>query len=71
MGDAWDIHDLWLMYSSYVTNGRHTERPRFTVDVQDTSALQKTVRTPRTNQAQTKNYVSAIGIDFPTPSHTT
>ena len=27
------------------------------------------VRTPRTNQAQTRNYLSAIGINFPTPSH--
>ena len=33
--------------------------------------LRKTVRTPRTDQAQTKNYLSAIGTDFPTPSHTT
>ena len=41
------------------------------VDIQDTSALQKMVRTPRTDQAQTKNYISAIGINFPTPSHTT
>ena len=71
MGDVWNMHDLRLMYGSYVTNGRHTECPCFTVDVQDKSALQKTVRTTRTNQAQTKNYLSAIGINFPTPSHTT
>ena len=60
-----------MTYGSYVTNGRHTERPRFMVDVQDTSALQKMVRTPRTDQAQTTNYLSAIGINFPTPSPTT
>ena len=71
MGDVWNIHDLWLMYRTYATNGRYMEHPRFTVDIQDTSALQKTVRTPRTDQAQTKNYLSAIGINFPTPSHTT
>ena len=70
MGDIRNIHDLQLTYGSYVTNGRCTERPRFTVDVQDMSALRKTVRTPRTDQAQTKNYLSAIGINFPTPSHT-
>ena len=71
MGDVQNIHDLWLMYRTYATNGRHMERARFTVDIQDTSALRKTVRTPRTDQAQTKNYLSAIGINFPTPSHTT
>ena len=71
MGDVRNIHDLWLMYGSYATNGRCTECPRFTVDVQDTSALQKMVRTPRTDQAPTRNYLSAIGINFPTPSPTT
>ena len=71
MGDVQNIHDLWLTYGSYVTNGRHMECPCFTVDIQDTSALQKTVRTPRTDQAQTRNYLSAIGINFPTPSPTT
>ena len=71
MGDVQNLHDLRLTYSLYATNGRHTERPHFTVDVQDTSALQKMVRTTRTDQAQTKNYLSAIGINFPTPSHTT
>ena len=72
MGDVRNIHNLWLMYGSYVTNGRRTEHPHFTVDVlQDMSALWKMVRTSRTDQAQTKNYLSAIGINFPTPSHTT
>ena len=71
MGDVRNIHDLWLTYSSYVTNGRCTEHPCFTVDVQDMSALQKAVRTPRTDQAQTRNDPSAIGINFPTSSHTT
>ena len=70
MGDVWNIHNLWSTYGSYATNGRRTERPRFMVDIQDTSALWKMVKTPRTNQAQTKNYLSAIGINFPTPSHT-
>ena len=71
MGDVLNFHDLWSMYGSYVTNGRCTEHPRFTVDVQDMSALRKMVRTPRTDQAQTRNYLSAIGIIFPTPSPTT
>ena len=71
MGDVRNIHNLRLMYGLYTTNGRSTEHPRFMVDVQDTSALWKMVRTPRTNQEQTKNYLSAIGINFPTPSHTT
>ena len=71
MGDVWNIQDLWLTYGLYATNGRCTEHPCFTVDVQDTSTLQKTVRAPRTNEAQTRNYLSAIGINFPTPSHTT
>ena len=71
MGDVWSIHDLLLTYGTYVTNGRCMERPHFMVDVQDTSALWKMVRTPRTNQAQTRHYLSAIGINFPTPSPTT
>ena len=71
MGDVWNIHDLRLTYGTYVTNSRCTEHPHFTVDVQDTSALWKMVRAPRTDQAQTRNYLSAIGINFPAPSPTT
>ena len=71
MGDRWDIHDLQLMYGLYATNGRRTEHSCFMVDVQVMSALWKTFRTPRTDQAQSKNYLSVIGINFPTPSHTT
>ena len=71
MGDIQNIHDLQLTYGTYVTNGRHTEHPRFMVDVQNMSALWKMVRTPRTDKAQTRNYLSAIGINFPTPSPTT
>ena len=71
MGDVRNIHNLWMTYSLYATNIRHMECPRFTVDVQDTSALQKIVRTPRTKQAQTRNYLSVIGINFPIPSPTT
>ena len=71
MGDVWNIHGLWLTYGTYATNSIHTEGPHFRVDVQDTSALRKMVRTPRTDQAQTKNYLSAIGTNFPAPSHTT
>ena len=70
-GDIWNIHDLWLTYGSYATHGRHMERPCLTVDVQNMSSLRKMVRTPTTDQAQTKNYLSAIGINFPTPSPTT
>ena len=71
MGDIWNIHDLQLTYGSYVTNHRRTEHPCFMVDVQDTSALWEMVRTPKTNQARTRNYLSAIGINCPTPSPTT
>ena len=71
MGDIWNIHDFRLMYGTYVTNGRHMERSHFMVDIQNMSALWKTVRAPRTDQAQTRNYLSAIGIYFPTPSPTT
>ena len=52
----------------YMTNGRHMECPGFTADVQDTSALRKMSRTPRTDQAETRNYLSVIEINFPTPS---
>ena len=71
MGDVWNIHDLRLIYGSYVTYSRCTECAPFTVDVQDMSALRMMVRTTRMDQAQTQNYLSAIGINFPTPSHTT
>ena len=71
MGDVQNIQDVWLTYGLYATNHRCTEHPHFTVDVQDMSALWKTVRTPRTDQAQTRNYLSAIGTNFPSPSHTT
>ena len=65
MGDVQNIHNLQLMYSTYATNSRRMEHPHFMVDVQDMSALQKMVRTPRTDQAQTRNYLSAIEINFP------
>ena len=68
MGDIRNIHDLQLTYGMYMTNSRHMEHPHFMVDVQDTSALWKTVRTPTTDKAQTRNYLSAIGINFPSPS---
>ena len=70
MGDIWNIHNLWLTYGMYATNGRRTEHSRFTVDIQGTSALQKMVRTPKTNKPQ-KNYLSEIGINFATLSPTT
>ena len=38
MGDVRNIHDLWLTYGTYVSNGRHMECSRFTVDVQGTPA---------------------------------
>ena len=59
------------MYGMYMTNGRCMEHSRFMVDIQDMSALQKTVRTSTTDKEQTRNYLSAIGINFPTPSPTT
>ena len=71
IGDVWNIHDLQLTYGTYATNGRCMERSRFMVDIQDMSALWKTVRTSRTDKAHTRNYLSAIGIKFPTPSPTT
>ena len=64
MGDVWIIHNLQLIYSTYMSNSRHMEHQHFMADVQDMSALWKMVRTPRTNQAQTRNYLSAIGINF-------
>ena len=71
MGDVRNIHDLQLMYGMYMTNSRRTECSRFTVDVQDALALWKMVRTSRTDKAQPRNYLSVIGINFPTPSPTT
>ena len=70
-GDIQKIHNLQLTYGTYATTGRHMECPRFTVDIQDMSALWKMVRTSRNDKAQTRNYLSAIGNIFPTPSPTT
>ena len=53
MGDVWNVHDLQLMYSTYMSNGRHMECSHFMVDVQDMPAPQKMVRTPKADKAQT------------------
>ena len=53
MGDVWNVHDLWLTYGTYASNGRHMEHSCFTVDIQDMSAPWNTVRTPNlTNHRQ-------------------
>ena len=52
-GDIWNVHDLWLMYGTYASNGRCTEHSHFTVDIQGTPAPQKMVRTAKTDKAQT------------------
>ena len=70
MGDVQNVHDLWLTYSTYASNDRHTECSCFTVDVQGMPALQKMVRTPKLTKHR-QNYLSVIGINFPTPSPTT
>ena len=54
MGDIQIIHDLQLMYSTYTSNGRHTECSHFMVDVQVTPSPWKTVRTPKNDKAQTQ-----------------
>ena len=54
MGDVQDVHDLQLMYGMYASNSRHTECSCFTVDVQGTSALWKTVRTPKLTKHRQK-----------------
>ena len=70
MGDVHNVHDLWLTYSTYMSDGRCTECSHFMVDKQGMPALQMMVRTP--NQHSTdNNYLSAIGINFPSPSPTT
>ena len=53
MGDICNVHDLWLTYGTYASNGRCTECSHFMVDIQDMSAPQKTVRTSKTDKAQT------------------
>ena len=47
MGDIQNIHDLWLTYGTYASNGRCMECSRFMVDVQGMPALWKMVRTPK------------------------
>ena len=54
MGDVWNVHDLWLTYATYVSNGRHMECSHFMVDVQDMSALWKTIRTPTPTKPRQK-----------------
>ena len=70
MGDLQNIHDLRLTYGTYASNGRHMEHSHFMVDVQGTPAPQKMVRTPKLTKHR-QNYLSAIGINFPTLSPTT
>ena len=53
MGDVWNVHDLWLMYGTYASNGRPMECSCFMVDVQDMPAPWKMVRTSKTDKAQT------------------
>ena len=54
MGDIRNVHDLQLTYGMYASSSRRTEQLCFMVDVQGTPALRKTVRTPKTDTAQTK-----------------
>ena len=70
MVDVQNVHNLRLMYGTYASNGRCTEHSHFTVDIQGTPALQKMVRTPKLTKHR-QNYLSPIGINFPTPSPTT
>ena len=51
--DVQIVHDLWLMYGTFMSYGRHTEHSRFAVDVQVTLSPWKMVRTPKTDKAQT------------------
>ena len=46
-GDIWNVHDLWLMYGTYTSNGRHTEHSCYAVHIQDMPAPWKMVRTPK------------------------
>ena len=70
-GDIWIIHNLWLTYGTFTSNGRHTEHSHFTVDIQVTPSPWKMVRTPKNRQSTDNTYQSVIGINFPTPSPTT
>ena len=65
-GDAWNAHDLWLVYGTYTFNTRCMECSCFMVDVQDMSAPWMMVRTPKTDN----NCLSVIEINFPTTSPT-
>ena len=47
MGDVQNVHDLWLMYGTYASNGRCMEHSHFMVDVQGMPAQRKMVRTPK------------------------
>ena len=51
MGDVWNVHDLWLTYGTYVSNGRCTEHSHFTVDIQGTT---EDGHNTKTHKAQTK-----------------
>ena len=61
-----------------MTHGRRTVRARLTVDVRNVHVSRLTRHQhgrrsehPKTDQIQTRHYLSAIGINFPTPSSTT
>ena len=46
-GDIQNVHDLWLTSGTYASNSRHMECSHFTIDVQDTPAPWKMVRTSK------------------------
>ena len=66
MGDIQNIHDLQLTYGSCTTNGRRTEHP-CTGHISTMEDGQNT----KNQQSTDQNYLSAIGINIPTPSRKT
>ena len=72
MGDVRNIHDIRLMYGSYATNGRCMERPGFKQLMYWTRQhYGRWSEHQEPTKHRPKNYLSAIGINFLTPSHTT
>ena len=53
MGDVQIVHNLRLMYGTFMSYGRCTEHSHYTVDVQVTPSPWKMVRTPKTDKVQT------------------
>ena len=70
MVDVWSIHISWVTYGTFMSYGLHMEHSRSWLTYR--SHLPHGRQSEHQNQQSTdNNYLSVIGINFPTPFPTT